>query len=180
VNAVMNVRAVLNEGKSLSSWATGGFSRRTRLHGYCTMQVLTAVVVNSSDLWNTRITPCSLLKKSRRFGGTCLSHRSIQQARNQHEAGSKLSVCVGFLLGLFFDLEDGGEIFLQNVTRLSAYFTSLYPRRFLVLYCVWNIFVVASSSYSDVIGKIFLESYCSVLDLFEALTEFKMLSVIFW
>jgi hypothetical protein len=39
--------------------------------------------------------------------------RRIRQARNQHEAVSKHSS--GFLLGLFFDHEDGADMFLWNV-----------------------------------------------------------------
>jgi hypothetical protein len=35
----------------------------------------------------------------------------------------------GFLLGLFFDPEDGGDMFLQNVSRLSTDYAALYPRR---------------------------------------------------
>jgi hypothetical protein len=56
-------------------------------------EVLTATVMKSSTFMD--ITPCSPLKVNRRFGGTqcfacCLLH-------------------AGFFLGLFFDLEDGGE-----------------------------------------------------------------------
>jgi hypothetical protein len=50
-------------------------------------EVLTAVVMKGTIFWN--ITPCSPLKINRRFVG-------------------------GFLLGLFFDPEDGGDIFLRN------------------------------------------------------------------
>jgi hypothetical protein len=32
------------------------------------------------------------------------------------------------LLGLFFDPEDGGDMFLQNVDWLSTYYTTLNPR----------------------------------------------------
>jgi hypothetical protein len=35
----------------------------------------------------------------------------------------------GFLLGLFFNHEDGGDIFLQNISWLSIDYTALYPRR---------------------------------------------------
>jgi hypothetical protein len=35
----------------------------------------------------------------------------------------------GLLLGLFFDPEDGGDIFLRNVVWLSTDYTTLYPRR---------------------------------------------------
>jgi hypothetical protein len=34
-----------------------------------------------------------------------------------------------FLLGLFFDPEVGGNMFLQNIGRLSAYYMALYYRR---------------------------------------------------
>jgi hypothetical protein len=35
---------------------------------------------------------------------------------------------IGFLIGLDFDLENGGDIFLQNVTRLSTDYTALQPK----------------------------------------------------
>jgi hypothetical protein len=33
----------------------------------------------------------------------------------------------GFLLGLFFDHEDGGNMVLQNISWLSVDYTALYP-----------------------------------------------------
>jgi hypothetical protein len=43
----------------------------------------------------------------------------------------KLATCfhAGFLLGISFDNENGGDIFLRNVGRLPADYTALYPRR---------------------------------------------------
>jgi hypothetical protein len=42
----------------------------------------------------------------------------MSKTRNQRGAGSKQAV---FLLGFFFDPEDGGEMFLRNVCLFSAY-----------------------------------------------------------
>jgi hypothetical protein len=35
----------------------------------------------------------------------------------------------GFLHGSFFDPEDGGDVFLRKVGRLSTEYTALYTRR---------------------------------------------------
>jgi hypothetical protein len=50
------------------------------------------------------------------------------QERNQPEAGSKQSHA-DFLLGLIFDSENGGVIFLRNVGWLSTDYIALYPGR---------------------------------------------------
>jgi hypothetical protein len=36
----------------------------------------------------------------------------------------------GFLIGLLFDHEDRGEMFLRNISRLLPDYTALYPRSF--------------------------------------------------
>jgi hypothetical protein len=68
--------------------------------------------LKSTIFWD--ITPCSPLKINRHFGGTYRLHlhgRSISRARNY------VATCfhAGFLIGLFFDREDGGDMFLRNV-----------------------------------------------------------------
>jgi hypothetical protein len=35
----------------------------------------------------------------------------------------------GFLRGLFFDPEDGGDMYLRNVGGISTGYAALYPRR---------------------------------------------------
>jgi hypothetical protein len=49
-----------------------------------------------------------------------------EEAKNQHESRSKL-FHVGFLQNLFFYSEDGGDMFLRNVGKISAGYTALYP-----------------------------------------------------
>jgi hypothetical protein len=73
-------------------------------------EVLTVMVMKISIFWD--ITPCSPLKVNRLFGGTGLLHlkgRRISQARNQHDAGSRL----------FFDPEDGSNMFIRNVSHFK-------------------------------------------------------------
>jgi hypothetical protein len=59
----------------------------------------------NSIFWD--ITPCSPLKVNRRFGIECRLHHQALPATFFH---------AGFLLGLFFDLEDGGDMLLRNVS----------------------------------------------------------------
>jgi hypothetical protein len=56
---------------------------------------------------------CSPLKVNQRFRGASCIHlqcQRLRQARNQGEEGR----IAGFLLGLFSDLADGGDMFLQK------------------------------------------------------------------
>jgi hypothetical protein len=75
-----------------------------------------------SYFWD--IMPSSPLKVNWRFRGTRRLHfqgRSLSQARNEREAGS--------LVCLFFNPDDGGDIFFRNVGWLSTYYAALYPAR---------------------------------------------------
>jgi hypothetical protein len=65
--------------------------------------------MNSTIFWD--IMPRSPLKVNRRFGGTYRLHlqRRISRVRNQLENKWQAEVC------LFFDPEDGGNMFLRNV-----------------------------------------------------------------
>jgi hypothetical protein len=71
------------------------------------LEVLTAVVSVFRDM-----RPCSPLKVNRRYGGTCRFH--LQGWRTSQER-NQLATCfrAGFLLGLFFDTEDGGDMFFR-------------------------------------------------------------------
>jgi hypothetical protein len=73
--------------------------------------------VKSSIFWE--IMPCSLLKINRHFGGTCRLHLHgwrISQARNQLKSGLAFCFHAGFLLGLFFDPEHGGDMYPWNIS----------------------------------------------------------------
>jgi hypothetical protein len=64
------------------------------------------------------------LKIGRRFGGTCylqVQSWKIHEATDQHGLRAELAI--------FFDPEDGGDMFLRKVGRLSKDYTALYPRR---------------------------------------------------
>jgi hypothetical protein len=49
----------------------------------------------------------------------------VKQETSMEEAASRS----GFLLGLFFNPEDGGDMFLQNISWLSMVYVVLYIRR---------------------------------------------------
>jgi hypothetical protein len=74
-------------------------------------EVLTPVVMKSTIFWD--ITPCSPLKVNRRFGGIHRLHQGFH---------------AGFLLGLFSEPEEGGDMFLRNFSWLSTDCSALYPR----------------------------------------------------
>jgi hypothetical protein len=83
-------------------------------------EVLTASVMKSAIFLD--IMPCSPLKVNRRFGGTYRLH--LQGRRI-----SRASFHAGFLLGLVFDAEDGGDMILRNVGWLSTHYTALFSKR---------------------------------------------------
>jgi hypothetical protein len=75
---------------------------------FAEIDVLTEVVTKSSIFWD--ITPGSPLKVNRSFGGT--SHLLFQGQRIKQS----LLLYAGFLLGLFFDPVNRGDMFLRNVS----------------------------------------------------------------
>jgi hypothetical protein len=69
------------------------------------------------------------LRVNRRFGGTSPPSSGSNNRPRKKPAWEQVANG-GFLLGLFFDLEDGGDMFLWNVGWLPMdYYMTLYPRR---------------------------------------------------
>jgi hypothetical protein len=89
-------------------------------------EVFTAVVMKSIIFWD--VTPCSLLRCNRRFGET---YRLYLQGRRkfQQEPASKQVASILLLAEIFFDPEDGGDMFLRNVGSISTDYTASHPRR---------------------------------------------------
>jgi ribosome maturation factor RimP len=92
--------------------SSGGKKLKLKTHViYCVgFEVLTAVVMKSNVFWD--IMPCSPLKVNRRFGG--ISPPS--SGSKNKPALLATSFHSGILLGIFFDHEDGGDMFLRNVS----------------------------------------------------------------
>jgi hypothetical protein len=82
---------------------------------YIGSEVLVAVAMKISFFLD--ITPWSPLKFNQRFEGTCRLHLQgprINQGHGKHSSACHL-LNAGFLLGLFFDPEDGGDMLLRNI-----------------------------------------------------------------
>jgi hypothetical protein len=77
-------------------------------------EVLTAVVMKSSIFWD--ITQCNPFKVNRSFRKNISPIFGVEEKANQET--SVLATCfhVSFFLGLIFDPEDGGDMFLRNVS----------------------------------------------------------------
>jgi hypothetical protein len=73
------------------------------------------------------VTPYSS-ERARRFGLHFQGRRVSQVSNQLKQVTSRLATCIhaGIFLGLF-DPEDGGDILLRNVSRLSTNYTALYP-----------------------------------------------------
>jgi hypothetical protein len=89
-------------------------------------EVLTAMVMKSSIFWD--IPPWSTLKVNRRFGGTSRLHLQGRRISLTEPACHQLSS--RFLLGLFIDPKNGGDMLLWNVNWFSTDFTALCPKRY--------------------------------------------------
>jgi hypothetical protein len=76
-------------------------------------EILTLLVMRHYIFWD--ITTSISLKANLRFGGTFRLHFQVirRETRTQHEAGIKQSSCS--LFGIFFDLSNGGNMFVRNV-----------------------------------------------------------------
>jgi hypothetical protein len=115
-------------------------TRKMRLYAVCQIYcssirkipLLFKKLNTSSIYWD--ITPCSPRRVNRRFGGTChLNLHGRRISKSIKPARSRCcSVChllhSGFLLGLFFDPENGSDMLLRNIDCLSTNYLALYPK----------------------------------------------------
>jgi hypothetical protein len=63
-------------------------------------------------------------KRARRFGGTYLFHFRVEEQSKQETNKNMLRLqpaCAGFLLGLLFDFEDGGDILPRIIWLFQKY-----------------------------------------------------------
>jgi hypothetical protein len=77
--------------------------------------VLTELLMKRSMSWD--ITRCSQLKINRRFG------------RKYFQNSTCYLLHAGFLLGLFYDTKNRGDMILRNVSLLQTDYTVMFPRR---------------------------------------------------
>jgi hypothetical protein len=68
--------------------------------------------------------PYSPLKVNRCFGGTCLLHLRIEEEDKQ---GNSKKQATRELLGLHFNSDDGGDMFLRNIGGLLTDYTPYTP-----------------------------------------------------
>jgi hypothetical protein len=76
---------------------------------------------------------------------------------------SLLPAFAGFLLGLLFNPEDGGNIFILQIVRLSANYAVLQPRQLNRPYLpYWDVFywVPGLCSLSGILSRTVLEAGC--------------------
>jgi hypothetical protein len=104
---------------------------------YCVgFDVLTAVVMKSSIFWD--ITPCSSLKDNRHFGGTYRLHLHGRRKSRASLALLDSYFQAGFLIGLLFDPEDGGDMFLRNVDWLSMGYSNCQSMELYIYVVFWS------------------------------------------
>lgn len=77
--------------------------------------------------WHIR--PCIPLKLNRHFGGIFPFLLQDQRVRTPTSNLRLIPAPCWFLHVLFFDHEDGDDIFIRNIVQIVTNYTALYPRR---------------------------------------------------
>jgi hypothetical protein len=132
---------------------------------YVGFEVLTAVVMKSTIFCD--IMPCSSLKANWHFRGTYRLHpqdRRISRANNKHKKRWQAAACfhAGFLLGLFLDPEDWGDMFRWNVSyfqRTTRYY--IPDDSTLQIPHIYNSFLDLVSIIWLTVGILMLDLRCS-------------------
>lgn len=100
---------------------------KIRVKNHVRFEAFTAAVMRSSVFWDMIMH--SLLKDNRCFKGTYRLHLQCWRERWARNHLSLLPTSASFLLALSFNLEDGSDTFLWNVSWLSVDCIVSYSRR---------------------------------------------------
>jgi hypothetical protein len=103
------------DGQSILIWSRSWLFRsndgpKGLVKKFCSAYLKSLLLFNRRIL-SSGIQPCVFRWMSTDVGSTCYLHHA------------------GFLLGLFFDTENGSDTFFRNICWLSTDYVALYPRR---------------------------------------------------
>jgi hypothetical protein len=122
---------------------------------YCLLGYNAVQSVESHPTFRRNISPPSSGSKNK------LSKKPAwKQAASTARVLLATSFHAGFLLGLFFDPEDGGDMFLRNVGWLLTDYTALYPRRqtLLTQEVSWTIAISSSAGVGQFSSKLYTQA----------------------
>jgi hypothetical protein len=122
-----------------------------------------------SQHWLWKVLSSGMLRRVVRWKYTDISEEHIASKL------TLLATCLhpGFLLDLFFDLENRGDMFLRNIGWLSTDCTALYPRRWCSSTIVMSVIIFNDyySQESFLFGRSFHSHYSEKRTVFWKVTQ---------